>query len=203
MARPRRFSDDQVLDAARDLLADPAIVRPSIADISRASGVQAGSVYLRFASRDELLARLWLRAIQRFHATLFEAMDAEDPLLGAALHQSRYCRSHPTEARAMKMFGQDQLAGVGSAELQEQILHVNDEMGARFHDVIRERYGVDDPALVAQAYTVVRAIPYGLIRGFIAHAAPIPLWIDEVVRASVAAALDVLPLHAQDDEPQR
>ncbi|GAA2854656.1 hypothetical protein MIAR_14650 [Microbacterium arabinogalactanolyticum] len=187
-----------MLDAARDLLADPAIIRPSIADISRASGVHAGSVYLRFSSRDELLARLWLRAIERFHTTLFEAMEADDPLLEAALHQSRYCRAHPTEARAMKMFGQGQLAGVGSEELQKQILHVNDEMGARFRDVIRERYGADDPALTVQAYTVVRAIPYGLIRGFIAQASPIPSWIDDVVRAAVAAALDALPLRAED-----
>ncbi|WP_243749682.1 TetR/AcrR family transcriptional regulator [Nocardia ignorata] len=67
MARPRLFTDDQVLDAARDLLADPAVARPSIAAIGKAASVHSGSIYVRFASRDELLARLWLRSIRRFH----------------------------------------------------------------------------------------------------------------------------------------
>ncbi len=78
MARPRRFTDDQVLDAARDLLADPAITRPRIAAISAASGVHTGSIYVRFASRDELLARLWLRSIRRFQAGLIDALSGPD-----------------------------------------------------------------------------------------------------------------------------
>ncbi|QDP96938.1 TetR/AcrR family transcriptional regulator [Microlunatus elymi] len=193
MPRPRRFTDDQVLDATRDLLADPQITRPTIAQISRQSGIHTGSIYLRFASRDELLARLWLRSIQRFHVGLIEALQAPDPLVQAALHQSRYCRAHPTEARAMKMFHREQLLGIGPAQLQDDLQHVNDAMNAAFGDAVEATFGSRDPQLQAWAYTAAKAIPYGLIRDFIAHAQPIPDWIDDMVQAAVSAVLRLEP----------
>ena len=193
MPRPRRFTDDQVLDAARDLLADPKVARPTIAEISRQAGIHSGSIYLRFASRDELLARLWLRSIRRFHVGLIAALQGPDPLLNAALHQPRYCREHPTEARAMKMFHRDQLREVGPDELRRDISQVNDVMNAAFLDAIKKQYGSDDEQLLTWVLTAVKAIPYGLIRDFIARAVPIPDWIDDMVEAAIAAVLELEP----------
>ncbi|MBF6150615.1 TetR/AcrR family transcriptional regulator, partial [Nocardia nova] len=84
----------------------------------------------RFASRDELLARLWLRSIRRFHEGLLDALAGPSPLLAAATYLPRYCREHPTEARAMKMFHRDELRTVGPDALRHEIATVNDAMNA-------------------------------------------------------------------------
>lgn len=189
MARPRRFTDDQVLDAARDLLADPAVTRPTIAEIGRQAGIHTGSIYLRFASRDELLSSLWLRSIRRFHRGFIDALHGPEPLLAAALHQPLYCRRYPTEARAMKMFHRQDLLQVGSEALRDQIEHVNDEMNAALRDAAQDTFASIDSQVMAWVEAAVKAIPYGLIRDYIARAAPIPDWVDDVVRAASGAVL--------------
>ncbi|MFF7941327.1 TetR/AcrR family transcriptional regulator [Nocardia gamkensis] len=192
MARPRRFTDDQILDAARDLLADPATTRPTIAAISAASGVHTGSIYVRFASREELLARLWLRSIQRFHTGFVAALSGADPLLAAAMHLPRYCRAHPTEARAMKMFRREELLEVGSAELRADIAAVNDRMNDALRAAVATEFGEADERRMAIAVAAVKAIPYGLVREYIAGAAPIPDWVDDVIATATAAVVHKL-----------
>ncbi|MFD4428595.1 TetR/AcrR family transcriptional regulator [Nocardia sp. NPDC058497] len=190
MARPRLFTDDQVLDAARDLLVDPAITRPAITAIGKAAGVHTGSIYVRFASRDELLARLWLRSIRRFHEGLLAALAGPSPLLAAATYLPRYCRANPTEARAMKMFHRDELLDVGPEDLRAQIATVNDAMNAALLAAVVTEFGTADERATALAEAAVKAIPYGLVRDYIARAAPIPDWIDEVTATATGAVLE-------------
>ncbi|CAM4044353.1 TetR/AcrR family transcriptional regulator [Nocardia ninae] len=192
MARPRRFTDDQVLDAARDVLADPATTRPSIAAISAASGIHAGSIYVRFASREELLARLWLRSIRRFHIGFIAALSGPDPLLAAAAYLPRYCREHPTEARAMKMFRRDDLLEVGPEELRAEIAAVNEHMNETLRAAVVREFGDADGHRMAIAVAAVKAIPYGLVREYIAAAEPIPDWVDEVTATATAAVVHKL-----------
>lgn len=189
MARPRRFTDDQILDTARDLLADPAIGRPPIAAISTASGIPTGSIYLRFASRDELLARLWLRSIRRFQTGLIHALNGPDPLLAAAAYLPRYCRDHPTEARAMKMFHRDELLETGPDDLRAAIATVNDDMNAALRAAVTTQFGTADEHAMDIASATVKAIPYGMVRDFIARAAPIPEWVDDIVTTATTAVV--------------
>ncbi|WP_433732475.1 TetR/AcrR family transcriptional regulator [Nocardia sp. CA-129566] len=189
MARPRRFTDDQILDAARDLLADPTTTRPSIAAISAASGVPTGSIYVRFASREELLARLWLRSIRRFQIGIVAALSGADPLLAAAIYLPRYCRENPTEARAMKMFRRDELLEVGPDELRADITAVNDQMNDALRTAVIAEFGDADEHRMVIAVAAVKAIPYGLVREYIACAAPIPDWVDEVTATATAAVV--------------
>ncbi|WP_245914798.1 hypothetical protein [Nocardia fluminea] len=62
---------------------------------------------MRFASRDELLAQLWLRSIRRFHEGFVAALTGPAPLPSAATFLPRYCRAHPTDyiARAAPIPG--------------------------------------------------------------------------------------------------
>jgi hypothetical protein len=59
----------------------------------------AESIYVRFASRDELPARPWLRSIRRFHASFVTALTGPAPLLSAATFLPHYCRAHPCGSR--------------------------------------------------------------------------------------------------------
>lgn len=107
MPRPARFSDDDILDGtARALLAHGP--RVTIADVAREIQGPSGSIYHRFASRDELL----IRSIRRFHVGLLEASALEDPeraVVASAPHIPAHCRAHPAEARAMLLFSRARL----------------------------------------------------------------------------------------------
>jgi AcrR family transcriptional regulator len=59
----------QILDAAEALLVERGL-HTSIADIADAAGVAKGTVYLYFSSRDELLAALRARYLERFCDTV-------------------------------------------------------------------------------------------------------------------------------------
>jgi AcrR family transcriptional regulator len=62
MGRRALYSADQILDAARDLAAQSGPAAVTIAALGSAlGGAPSGSLYHRFASRNELLGRLWLR----------------------------------------------------------------------------------------------------------------------------------------------
>lgn len=81
----------------------------------RAAGISAiaahlgggvGSIYHRFGSREEILARLWLRSVERFQAGLFAVAaradgDPHDTLVRLAGHVPAYCRAHRDEAVAL------------------------------------------------------------------------------------------------------
>jgi AcrR family transcriptional regulator len=68
-----------MLDVARDLLLEGGAHGATVEAISRASGAPTGSIYHRFGSRDELVTRLWMRAVRRSQAAFLEALDLGDP----------------------------------------------------------------------------------------------------------------------------
>lgn len=74
----------QILDAAEGLLVERGL-QTSIADIAEAAGVAKGTVYLYFASRDELLAALRARYLERFGAAVGESADRRRPDAAAAV----------------------------------------------------------------------------------------------------------------------
>ncbi len=67
MARPAKFSTDQILDAASDLLVHRGPGALTVTAVAEQLGAPSGSIYHRFSSRDVLVASLWLRAVERFH----------------------------------------------------------------------------------------------------------------------------------------
>src|SRR6185312_6438634 len=76
MPRPLLHDPDEVLDAARDLIVEGGPRAAGIRAIAERSGAPSGSLYHRFGSRDELVARAWLRAVRRFQAGYVAALDA-------------------------------------------------------------------------------------------------------------------------------
>ena len=54
MSRPRSISDDQILDAARSVLLEQGIAATT-ADIARRAGISEGTIFRRYATKDELV----------------------------------------------------------------------------------------------------------------------------------------------------
>ncbi|MEZ5091432.1 TetR/AcrR family transcriptional regulator [Nocardioides sp.] len=189
MARPAKFTDDQVLDAALAGVARSGHA-VTVTEVAGELGGPVGSIYHRFSSRDVLLASLWLRSVQRFQAGLFE-LAASGPagtaLVECALHVPRYCRAHPDEARALTLFRQTRLLDDCPAELEDQVAHVNDDLLALTRRLTRERYGRADRRHTELVGLATRVAPYGLVRPHLGRA--VPKVVDEAVEASATAIL--------------
>lgn len=189
MARPPKFSTDQILDAACS-----AVMRhgrdASIAQVSKEIGAPVGSIYHRFASRDELFAGLWLRSIRRFHVGLLEAAaldDAQQALIAAAVHIPRYCRGHPDDALAMTLYRQRLLLDTAPASLADEVRTVNDDVLTAMRHLCRRRYGRVTGHRLELLATAVQQCPYGLVRPYVGG--EVPSWLDDVVVAATAAIL--------------
>jgi AcrR family transcriptional regulator len=189
MPRPARFTDDDVLDAALVRVVHDG-QHASIADVAAALGGPVGSIYHRFASREVLLVRLWLRSVARFQAGLFditdkaatEGMSADQTLVTMALHIPRYCRSHPEEARALTLFRQDRLLKSCPEELRTAVADTNVEVEALTRRLVRERFGTATRRAMTLTVLATRVCPYGLVRPYLGSQIP------AVVDDSVAAA---------------
>ncbi len=190
MPRPPRYDDDDVLDAALACVAELGH-QVTVADISARLGGPIGSIYHRFASRQVLMVRLWLRSVQRFQAGLFELADTPDPheaLLAMALHVPRYCRAHPDEAVSLTLFRQDRLLAADCpAEVRPSVQTLNDALFELQRDLTGRRYGRITRRNRQWVTMATLVAPYGLVRPHLGG--PVPRQVDDAVAATTDAIL--------------
>jgi len=104
MARIAKFNHAQIVDATAKLAARTGPAQVTMARIAEALGAPTGSIYHRFASRDELLGEVWLQTAQAFQDEFGERLAGEDPWqagLEAALFVPARVRRKPDEARLL------------------------------------------------------------------------------------------------------
>src|SRR5919109_423398 len=112
MARPAKFSDDDILDAALRRVALDGAAGATIARIADEAGGPTGSIYHRFRSRELLLARLWLRTVAQFQDGFLAALAGPDPVEAgrdAVRYMLRWCREHLPEAQLLLLHHLDDL----------------------------------------------------------------------------------------------
>lgn len=191
MARPSKFTNDDILDAA-SRAAEEHWRDATIAQVAERIGGPVGSIYHRFGSREELFVSLWVRAVRRFHVGLLECAagdDAHEAAIAAAVHIPRFCREHPGDAVAMTLYRQTELLEAAPTALREAVEHVNDEVHEMVRDLSERRYGTADDEHLMLVTTACIESPYGLVRRYLRSRTPIPTRLDEVVRVSTAAIL--------------
>lgn len=191
MARPAKFSLDDLLDAAgRVLLEEGRDI--TMAQIARAAGAPTGSVYHRFASREELLVRLWLRSVKRFQVGFIRAGqrgEARSAVIEMALCVPRFCRDHPADAKATMLYRQKDLLATTNGDLRKEVESLNEDIDAVTDSLGVRRYGVINERRRALLYVATRISPYGLVRPFVGE--EIPAWVDDAVAASAGAIADL------------
>ena len=193
MARPSKFSVDEILDAAAAAVSAHG-PKVTIAQVSEEIGVPVGSIYHRFPSRIHLMASLWLRSVQRFHVGLLETASITDPyqaMLAQAVHQPRFCREHPDDALAMTLFSQSQLLAIAPPELRSAVADVNDNIWRLGREQVLEYFGTAEDGAVDVVALAIRQTPYGMIRSYVRDQHPIPVWLDDAVRAAADAILQL------------
>src|SRR5262245_1188855 len=174
MARPARFTEQDLLAAAARVAADGGPGAATIGAIARAAGAPTGSLYHRFPSRDVLLGTLWLDLVGRFQAGWIEALEQGDAE-AAALHTPAWVREHPTEARLLLLHRrEDFMAGDWPPDLAERAEHVNDRAGAVLRAFARAELGDDLPANVRRVRFALVQIPYAAVRPYVEARQPPP-----------------------------
>ena len=169
MARPSKFTVDQILDAAGDAV----LVHwraTTIAHVAERVGAPVGSIYYRFASREALFGALWARSIRRFHEGLLIASQIEDPRLSMAAmarHIPSFCRENPRDAKAMTLYRLTDLIRDAPPEQRAELAAMNDDVDAQLRRVVSRRYAKLTDRRYRLALLGTRQCPYGLVRPLI------------------------------------
>jgi TetR/AcrR family fatty acid metabolism transcriptional regulator len=96
-AAPRGDKRDALLKAAARVFAERGFFHAQVADVARAAGVAAGTVYLYFRSKDDLLVSIFERTMTEAIADARAAVAADPDAIGklralARLHLERLAR---------------------------------------------------------------------------------------------------------------
>ncbi|MFV1990032.1 MAG: TetR/AcrR family transcriptional regulator [Acidimicrobiales bacterium] len=167
MARPAKFTNDQVLDASLTLVHDAGASGLTMTGVAEALGAPSGSIYHRFSSRDVLVAELWLRSVERFQTGLFAAMQNPDPLaaaVDAARHVVHWSRNDLDHARLLLVHRSRDLLSDG---WPDEVIERNDAQRRLLkHEMnnLFERLGAHDAPGRRRARFAIVSIPYGAVR---------------------------------------
>jgi AcrR family transcriptional regulator len=183
-----------MLDAARDLLLGEGSRSATMEAIADASGAPTGSIYHRFGSRDELIARLWIRAVYRSQASFVAALERDDPseaALAAAMSIIDFCEEHPADAQLLVAFRREDLVKtIPEGPLAEELAVLNRPVERAVVALARRLYGRPTRAALDRTLLAVFDLPYGAARRYLISAAPLPKTLRADLSRAVAAVID-------------
>jgi AcrR family transcriptional regulator len=154
------------------------------------SGAPTGSIYHRFASREDLLAETWLATMAAFQAGFVATLNetSEPAGLAAALFAVRWARSNLEAARLLVLYRrQDFVRG----ELPERLREAAAQLAAELADAIAKfaliAFGNRGLAAKQRAVFLVLDLPNAAMRRYLAAGISPPQDVDELVAEAVTA----------------
>lgn len=181
-----------MLDAARDLLLEQGAGSATVEAIADASGAPTGSIYHRFGSRDELIARLWLRAVYRSQASFLAALEKDDPrnaALAAAMSIVDFCEAEPGDARLLASFRREDLIRRTSDQLAAELEEVNRPVERAVVGLARRLYGRRTRAALDRTLLAVFDLPYGATQRYLRLGVAIPRGLRADLQRAVLAVV--------------
>jgi AcrR family transcriptional regulator len=192
MGRPAKFNTEQILDATAQLVAEGGPGLATVAGIAERLGAPTGSIYHRFNSRDLLLARLWIRTVQRSQeggvAAISQA-DVKKAAIDAALHIPRWSRSNLEDACVLLLYRREQLAEQWPAELGDELATLNDPLKAAMRSFVRRRFGSVTKANLETTSFALFDVPYAAVRRYLITGNPPPPSVDDLIARTVKCIL--------------
>jgi AcrR family transcriptional regulator len=194
MPRPQVHPPDMMLDAARDLLLADGSRSATIEAIANTSGAPIGSIYHRFGSRDELIARLWIRAVYRSQASFVAALERQDPreaALAAAISIIEFCEENPADARLLVSFRREDLVrSAPSGPLIDELEELNRPVQKAVVGLARRLYGKRTRAALNRTLLAVFDLPYGAARRYLIAGERLPSGLRSDLARAVSAVID-------------
>ena len=193
-----------MLDAARDLLLGEGSRSATMEAIADASGAPTGSIYHRFGSRDELIARLWIRAVYRSQASFVAALeqdDAREAALAAAMSIIDFCEEHPADAQLLVAFRrEDLISAIPRGALADELETLNRPVERAIVQLARRLCGSRSRAALDRTLLVTFDLPYGAARRYLITGTPLPTGLRTDLARAIAAVIDE-PVRSARDSP--
>ncbi|MGO9788832.1 MAG: TetR/AcrR family transcriptional regulator [Solirubrobacteraceae bacterium] len=192
MARPARFGEGVILDAALQVVTDHGPHAATTDAVADRMGGHAGSIYYRFPTKDHLLAALWMRCARTGQAGLFQALaheDLDEALDAAVLHYPRWSRTHPAPARVLAAYGREQLTPRWPDQMAAELETVNSDLAAAVAEFTARWYADVTPARRRTMTFAVLDLPASAIRRYLLAGRTPPASLDPSILAGARAAL--------------
>lgn len=192
MGRPPKFDTEEILDAAVGLIAARGPGQATMAAVADRLGAPSGSIYHRFASRDLLLARLWMRVVRRAQTGFLAALESDDVHqagVDAALHIPRWSRSHLDEATVLLLYRRQDLAERWPQELGAELSSLNTDLSTAVRAFTKRLYGrASNKKLQTVAFALVD-VPYAASRRYLLGGHPPPRTVDDLIIVTCEATM--------------
>lgn len=192
MGRTAKYTDQDILDAALELIAADGAHSATAAAVAKRLGAPSGSIYHRFASRDLIVATLWVRTVKRFQQGFLEALGAEDSWLAAeraVTHTLDWTATHRSEAKILTMHRREDLIALWPQELGDDLASLNDDVKTAVTGFARRHFGVANAETLGKARFALIELPYAAARHVI-RGEHFPAWLPQTVIAASKAVLD-------------
>ena len=195
MGRQRVHQPHAILDATRTLVLDEGAGAATVAAIASASGAPIGSIYHAFGSRDTLLARLWIRAVERSQKRFLEALgDADGALEGAvaaALSIYDFARDEPGDARLLASLRHEDLIQLPlPPDVAAELKALNRPIEEAMRALAARLFGRASRDRVERVALAVFDLPYGALRRHLVAGKQPPAALRPALARAVRAALD-------------
>jgi AcrR family transcriptional regulator len=194
--RASKFDEEGIIAVAGRLMAAHGPSGATIGAIARSVGAPTGSIYHRFASRDILLATVWLRAAAAFQDAVFERLAGAAPReagLEAALYMAERVREHPQEARLLFLHRREDFVDRGwPATFRRRAARLAEQIETELRAFSRRLCDREDARTVRMvAYAVIEA-PFAAIRRHVAAKESPPPYVDLLIRATYEGIMGLL-----------
>jgi AcrR family transcriptional regulator len=183
------FGEADFLDAARALAARHGPAAVTVGSVTGRLKAPTGSFYHRFASRDVLLATLWLSIALAFQEDFVAAIDAGDGL-AAALHTPAWVRAHLDDGRLFLLHHRDDFVhGQWPAALKQGVADQARRVDACYARFARDAFGSAGPEPLRRARFVLADAPIAAVRPHLLRRELPPPVVDELIRATYCAVV--------------
>ncbi|MUM19215.1 TetR/AcrR family transcriptional regulator [Mycobacterium sp. CBMA271] len=186
MGRKPQYTTDDILDAALGLVTSAGPSAATATAVGKVLGAPSGSVYHRFASRDELMARLWLRSITRYQDGLLAALalpDAEIALHAAIDHAFDWTQENRNEAQLLLQYDKADLVAHWPNTLAAELKALNARVRKSLREFTERRYGSVTPELLDKVMFALIDMPYAAVRRHLPDRGEPAPWLREFIHA--------------------
>jgi len=190
MGRKKKYSDAELVAAARELVVEAGPDAATVAAIAERVGAPVGSVYHRFRSRGVILATVLLDEVATFQAAFAEAATKASPGELAA-HVVAWVRAHPAGARLLALYRRDELLGAGiPGELLSRATELQAELEAGIRELARRWLGTARAEARGAVRLAIAELPLGAVRPLLARGERVPRSHESLVAAAADAVIE-------------
>lgn len=192
MGRAAKYTDQDILDAALEVVSEDGAHAATAVAIAKRLGAPSGSIYHRFASRDLILATLWVRTVKRFQKGFLEALSHQEPTVAArtaVAHTLGWSTTYRREAKVLAMYRREELLALWPNELGGELATLNDSVKRAVIAFTTAYFGEANAETLGKTRFALIEIPYAAVRHLLG-AEQMPHWLEHTVIAASLAALN-------------